>query len=263
MSLLANVGSATVGLILGLLAMFFSWRHNTGDRWCAILALLSGVLLAHSVAGPLSAITGLMIFGLSASTAIVIWGLTYTLLEGWQRIDFHAYRTLVIAFITGVCIGLTTAQFHLSPSGAGVLLVGEAAILAHKGSKPKWAAWFALLGGILLSTALIPQVHTLAGATGWSLFAIFCIGCILVAEWWISGHKQGPKHHEWLTPLAGFAGAVMIMVASGGAAHGFGSHVGNATLTAVNMGGSHGNLINEFFTRIANGAVTVAHKAGG
>lgn len=263
MSILSTVGPAAVGLVLAAAGAFISWRHDRWDRVCTFVELIAGVLLAHTVAPALTTVTGLVIFGVSFTAAITIWGLTWLWLEGWHQINWHAYRTLIFAFFIGACIGLTTTSFHVSAPGAGALMVGEAVIFAIKGRGGRKGVWLAGLGAALLSTVLIPQVRSLTGGMGISLLISFFLGVGCLAEAWWSGHKQGGKFHEWVTPACAFAGVLLVMVATGTPlAHLFG-HAGDATLTAVNNVGSHTNLISSILGKIANNAVTFAHKAGG
>jgi hypothetical protein len=263
MSILAGAGAAAVGVICGLFAMFINWRHNRGDRFATFLALVSGALLAASVAGFFTDITGLEIFGVSATVAIAIWGVTWTMLEGWHRVDFHSYRTLIIAWVTGVDLALASSNFHLAAPGAGVLLAGEAAILAYKDRAPRLTVWLAVGAGLLLAANFTGAIVGFTGEIGVGLLVAFAVGVILLAEAWWSGHKQGPRRHAMLTPAAGFAGALLVLTASGGAVHGLATHAQNTTLTAVNTVGGHTGFLSDLVHRFGSSAVTVAHKAGG
>jgi hypothetical protein len=263
MNILTTGGPALIGLIIGALAAFISWRHDMWDTPCTFAAIISGVLLAHTFAPLLGDVAGLEIFGVSLPIAVIFWGLTYVFLEGVKKINFHAYRTLILGFVLGAFLGLAPAGFHVSAPGAGALLVGEAAIFAYKQKAPKASVWFGLLGGLLLATALVPSVRNFTAGTGWSLAVLFFAGIAGWAEAYWSGHQRGPHYHPWISPAAGFIGSVLIVASGGGFISGFANMGSNATLTAVNTVGQHGNLLNDFFDKVSQNAVTVAHKAGG
>lgn len=262
-SVLGTAGTAAVGVLCAMFAMFINWRHNRGDRFATFLALVSGGLLAHSAAPLLGDITGLAFFGLSATVAIAIWGVTWTMLEGWHRVDFHSYRTLIVAWFTGADLILATANFHAGAEAAGALLLGEALILAYKERAPRLTVWLAGGAGLLMAAPFASSVIGFTASIGVGLLIAFGVGVLLLMEAWWSGHRQGPKQHNLITPACAFGGCLLVLVASGGAAHGLATHAGNATLTAVNTVGNHTGLLDDLLNKFTSTAVTMTHSAGG